>query len=204
METGPLIIFIGALVINAGSPGPSVAAMVARVISQGWRDVIPFMAAMWIGEVIWLSVAVLGLAALAEQFYWTFLTIKYLGVAYLLFLAWKMWRAPVDIGPNEKNAPKGSGVEMFFAGFAVTMGNPKIMIFYMALLPSIFELKAVSVGGWLELVLITLVVLFCIDTVYVSLAMRARMLLKSPRALRLSNRLSAGVMGAAATAIASR
>ena len=53
-------VFALALTLNAGSPGPSIAALVARVISNGWRDVMPFLSAMWIGEVLWLTLAMPG------------------------------------------------------------------------------------------------------------------------------------------------
>ncbi len=204
MEITSLLIFSGALLIAAGSPGPSVAALVARVISQGWRDVIPFLTAMWIGEAVWLAMAVFGLAALASELYWVFVTVKYLGVAYLLFLAWKMWSAPVKIKADDSVRLKGSGFRMFIAGFAVTMGNPKIMVFYLALLPTIIELNGITVVAWAELSLTMLIVLACIDFAYVGLAVRARLVLKSPHALRIANRISAGVMGAAAGVIATR
>lgn len=93
MTVASLLVFAGALLIAAGSPGPSIAALVARVLSKGARDVLPFLSAMWIGEAIWLSFAVAGLAAIAETFHWMFVAIKWAGVAYLLFLAWKMWSA---------------------------------------------------------------------------------------------------------------
>ncbi len=204
MELTSLLIFSGALLIAAGSPGPSVAALVARVISRGWRDAIPFLAAMWIGEAIWLTMAVFGLAALASELYWVFVSVKYLGVAYLLFLAWKMWLAPVEIEAEHCIRLKGSGFRMFIAGLAVTMGNPKIMVFYLALLPTIIELNGITVVAWAELSLTMLIVLVCIDFAYVGLAVRARQMLKSPHALRMANRISAGVMGAAAGAIAAR
>lgn len=52
--------FAAALLLNAGTPGPSIAALVSRVISSGWRDAAPFAVAMWIGEMLWLSVALAG------------------------------------------------------------------------------------------------------------------------------------------------
>lgn len=52
MDSIALAIFALALVVNAGAPAPSVAALVSRVISNGWRDVAPFGAAMRIGEVV--------------------------------------------------------------------------------------------------------------------------------------------------------
>ena len=73
--------------VAAGSPGPSVAALVARVLVRGWREVLPFAAAMWLGEAIWLTLAAFGLAALAESLHWAFLLVKYLGAAYLLYLS---------------------------------------------------------------------------------------------------------------------
>lgn len=203
MSLMTLLVFAGALMMAAGSPGPSIAALVARVLSRGPRDVLPFLAAMWIGEGIWLTCAVLGLAAIAETFYAAFLAIKWLGVAYLLYLAWKMWFAPADPG-NAALPEARSGAKLFFAGLTVTLGNPKIMMFYIALLPAIIDLGAVTLVGWAELVATMFVVLVAIDLAWVLLAARARLFLKSPRAVRIANRVSAGTMAGAAAAIAAR
>jgi len=58
VDLSSLLIFAGALLVAAGSPGPSIAALVARVLTNGYRDVLPFLAAMWIGEALWLLLAV--------------------------------------------------------------------------------------------------------------------------------------------------
>ena len=87
MELSALFIFALALLVAASSPGPSIAALVARVLVRGWHEVAPFVAAMWVGETIWLITAAVGLAALAETFYWAFVVVKYCGVIYLLHLA---------------------------------------------------------------------------------------------------------------------
>jgi len=203
MHLASLLIFAGALLVAAGSPGPSIAALVARVISKGFRDVFPFLLAMWIGEGIWLSFAVFGLAVVAQTFHFAFVVVKWIGVAYLAYLAWKMWTAPVDAKAGE--LPKeDSAVKLFFAGMAVTLGNPKIMMFYLALLPTIIDLGSVTVVGWLELTATMAAVLVAIDLSWVLAAAQARKLLKSPRAMKIANRISAGTMGAAAAAIAAR
>lgn len=203
MDLTSLLIFAGALLVAAGSPGPSIAALVARVISKGFRDVFPFLLAMWIGEGIWLSLAVFGLAVVAQTFHLAFVVVKWLGVAYLLYLAWKMWFAPVKLREGEMPA-EDSPVKLFMAGMAVTLGNPKIMMFYMALLPTIVDLAAVTVIGWLELTLTMAIVLIFIDLVWVFAAAQARKFLKSERAMRVANRISAGMMAGAAAAIATR
>lgn len=198
-----LLIFAAALFVAAGSPGPSIAALVARVISKGFRDVFPFLLAMWIGEAIWLSFAVFGLAMVAQTFHAAFVAVKWAGVAYLAYLAWKMWTAPVEAKTGE--LPKeDSPLKLFFAGMAVTLGNPKIMMFYLALLPTIIDIASVTVVGWLELTLTMAVVLVAIDLAWVLAAAQARKLLKSRRAMRIANRVSAATMAGAAAAIAAR
>ncbi len=203
MDPTVLLVFAGALFVAAGSPGPSIAALVSRVLTRGFRDVLPFLAAMWVGEVLWLTLAVAGLAAIAETFHLLFVAIKWVGIAYLLFLAWKMWTAPETVDPATLAADR-SPVRMFLAGLAVTLGNPKIMVFYLALLPSIVDLRAITVAGWAGLALTLLVVLVCIDLTWSLLAIQARRVLRSPRAVRRANRASATLMTGAAVAIATR
>jgi threonine/homoserine/homoserine lactone efflux protein len=203
MTLTSLLVFAAALFVAAGSPGPSIAALVSRVLSKGYRDVLPFVAAMWVGEAIWLSFAVAGLSALAESFHVVFVAIKWAGVAYLLYLAWKMWFAE-PAGADGELPESRSTLKMFFAGLTVTLGNPKIMMFYVALLPSIIDLNGVTLTGWLELVAAMLIVLAAVDIVWMTLAAKARQFLKSPRAVRIANRISAGTMAGAAAAIAAR
>ncbi len=203
MELTSLLIFAGALLVAAGSPGPSIAALVARVIAKGFRDVFPFLAAMWIGEAIWLSMAVFGLAFVAQTFHLAFVVVKWVGVAYLAWLAWKMWTAPVAV--RDGAMPReDSPAKLFLAGMAVTLGNPKIMMFYLALLPTIIDLGSVTILGWVELTLTMALVLIAIDLTWVLAAAQARRLLKSERAMRIANRISAGTMAGAAAAIATR
>ena len=203
MSLSSLLIFAAALFVAAGSPGPSIAALVARVIAKGWRDVLPFLVAMWIGEAIWLSLAVFGLAFVAQTFHVAFVMLKWAGVAYLVFLAWKMWTAPVAV--REGDLPRNdSPAKLFFAGMAVTLGNPKIMMFYLALLPTIIDLASVTVLGWAELTITMALVLIGVDLAWAAAAAQARRLLKSSRAMRIANRVSATTMAGAAVAIATR
>jgi threonine/homoserine/homoserine lactone efflux protein len=144
-----------------------------------------------------------GLAAIAQSLHLLFVVIKYLGVAYLLYLAWRMWSAPVAARDGALPSEKPAG-KLFAAGMAVTLGNPKIMVFYMALLPSIIDLTHMTVLGWAELSVTMIVVLVAIDLFWVALAARARTIFRSPRAVRTANRVSASLMAGAAAAIAAR
>ncbi|MBO6561983.1 MAG: LysE family translocator [Nisaea sp.] len=203
MDVTSLLVFALALALAAGSPGPSLAALVAQVLARGWRAVLPFLMAMWLGELIWLTMAIVGLVAVAETFHAAFVAIKWLGVGYLAWLAWKMWTAPAETSGASLPEPR-SGLKMFLSGMAVTLGNPKIMVFYLALLPTLIDLGNVSFADWVSISVTLLVVLAAIDLAYVVLAAGARNLMRSPRAVRIANRTSATAMGGAAIAIALR
>ena len=158
---------------------------------------------MWIGEAVWLSLAVWGLNTIAQSFHLVFVAIKWMGVVYLLYLAWRMWNAPSHL--DQGNVPERvSRAKMFAAGLAITLGNPKIMIFYMALLPAIIDLQHLTLLGWAELTATMVLVLMAVDVAWIVMAARVRRLLQSPRAMRVANRCSAGMMAGAATAIAAR
>ncbi|MGB3305188.1 MAG: LysE family translocator [Thermomicrobiales bacterium] len=203
MEPIVIATFAGALLLNAGSPGPSVAALVSRVITNGWRDVLPFVLAMWIGEVGWLTVSMAGLTTLAQTFHTGFVMLRWLGVAYLIYLAWKMWRAPVE-GRGDELPQRQNPASMFAAGMALTIGNPKIMVFYLAVLPALVKIGAFHVTTWATFAITTFLVLTLVDCSWIAFASYARRLLRTPRAMRLANRIGATAMGGAAVLIATR
>ena len=203
MTTTALLLFAGALFLNAGTPGPSIAALVAQVLTRGARPVLPFVAAMWIGEALWLAAAIGGLAVLAERLHTVFVMVKWAGVAYLAWLAVQTWRGPKG-GADEGLPQASSAARLFATGMALTIGNPKIMVFYLALLPSLIDVGAVGVVDWLALTAVQIAVMAAVDLGWMGAAARARGFLSSPRALRLTRRASAVAMGGAAATIAAR
>jgi threonine/homoserine/homoserine lactone efflux protein len=112
-----------------------------------------------------------------------------------------MWFAPTRVAEGE--VPKArSRWRLFGAGLAVTLGNPKIMVFYLALLPTIVDLNRVGAAAWIELTGVTLLVLMSVDFAWALLAVRARRLLTSRKAVKIANRTSATMMAGAAAMIA--
>ena len=100
--------------------------------------------------------------------------------------------------------PRGqSPWRMFGAGLTITLGNPKIMVFYLALLPTLVDLNRVGIAAWIELTAIMFAVLAAVDVAWALLAVRARRLLTSRKAVKIANRTSATMMAGAAAVIAS-
>lgn len=201
-----LAVFASVLAVAGASPGPAVAAILARVLSRGATGVAPFLAGLIIGDVVWLAATVLGLAVVAQTFHELFLVIRYLGAAYLLWLAWKLWFAPISASPEAPDSPSSGerGARAFTGGLMLTLGNPKTMMFYLALLPNIINLADVRLLAFIELVGVIVAVLTGVFTGYVLLATRVRRLFTSPRATRWLNRGSGTVMAGAAIAVATR
>ncbi len=203
MDLTGLIVFAAALAVAAASPGPTTTALVARVLVRGTTGALAFMLGLSLGELVWLTAAILGLAFIAKTFSLAFLVLKYAGAAYLAYLAWKMWTAPAST--ESLSAPKAEHPLRVFAGaVSLTLGNPKIMVFYLALLPNLINLDAVNLLGYGELAGITLMVLTMVDGTYVLLAARARKLFTNPRAIRLLNRSAGALLAGAAVAVAAR
>ncbi|GAB4362824.1 MAG: LysE family translocator [Oricola sp.] len=192
-----------ALGIAAAIPGPGVIALVARALGSGFRPTLPMLFGLAAGDVVYLSFAVLGLAYVAASFGTVFTVIKYLGAAYLAWMAISFWRAGVSA---EKVAARAAGdaLSSFLAGFMVTMGNPKVIVFYLALLPTFLDLSTVTPADFAILIVLTFAILVAVLTPYVGLAGRARHMLQSPRALKALNRVAATFLAGAAAAIATR
>jgi len=199
-----LALFAAALAVAAFSPGPGIAAIVARVLGRGRSGAFAFTAGMAIGDIVWLTLAVLGLAVVAQTFHEVFAVIKYLGAAYLLYVAWKMWKAPAAAPEIAPLTVRESQLRLFLGGLAVCLGNPKTMVFYLALLPSILDTTQIDGLAFVELIAVTLTVVGGVFAFYVLVALRARRWITSARTVRMVNRGSSVVMAGAAVAIASR
>jgi threonine/homoserine/homoserine lactone efflux protein len=204
MSVLALIAFTSALVVAAASPGPGIAAIVARVLSRGMNGAIAFTAGVAVGDIVWLSAAILGLAVIAQTFHVVFLIVKYLGAAYLLYLAWRLWTTPAATPTADLPLNGESRLRLFLAGLTVTLGNPKVMVFYLALLPALIDLHNVTIVEWTILSAVTLAVLACVFGAYIFLAARARRMFTSPRAMTRINKGSGVIMAGAAVAIATR
>src|SRR6201996_2844620 len=74
-------------------PGPGVAAIVARGLGGGFRGAVPMGAGILVGDLVYLSFAAFGLAAIASSFGVVFTIVRYASALYLLFIAWKFWTA---------------------------------------------------------------------------------------------------------------
>ncbi|MEZ5872730.1 MAG: LysE family translocator [Nitratireductor sp.] len=190
--------YVLALGIAAAIPGPGVAAVVARALGTGFRRSIALISGIIAGDLVYLSAAVGGLATIAHAMPQAFLAVRIAGAAYLLWLAWQFWRAGIAISDITRSPGRRDGLASFLAGLALTLGNPKPIVFYLALLPSVIDMNGVHFHEWLILCVLTVAILFAVLLPYAALAARARHFFADRHAMKMLNRIAAIAMIAAA------
>jgi len=194
-----------ALGIAAAIPGPGMAALVARSVSGGALSGFCLLLGLILGDLAYLSFAVFGLAMVAEHFNALFQLVRWGAALYLCYLAWQFWYAshqPIEVGMSVK---KKELVSAALSGLTITLGNPKTIAFYLALLPLVINLEAVSLQTWaLMLVPLTILVLLSVGALFIFAAVRIRHLLSSQRAQQQLFRGAATIMVAAAASMVVR
>lgn len=204
MDLFTLSAFTIAYAIAVLVPGPGVAAVVARALGGGFRAAFPMVLGILAGDLVYLVFALFGLAAIATWFGPVFMVIKWASALYLFYIAWQFWTAKP--GSEQIGAKKdASAWKTFLSGFMLTMGNPKTIVFYLALLPTVVPLdKPITALGFTELTAIVIVVLLIIGCGYAGLAAAARDFFTSARALRNLNRTAGAIMAGAAAFVIAR
>lgn len=198
MDLITLLTFTIAYAIAVLVPGPGVAAVVARALGGGFKGAFPMVLGILAGDLVYFVFAVFGLATIATYFGPLFVVVRWAGAAYLLFIAYKFWTARPG---SEQLRPKNEdGWRTFLAGFSLTMGNPKTIVFYLAILPTVIPLHQMTPLAFAELTFIVIVVLLIIGSGYAWLASAARDMFKSNKALGRLNK-TAGLMMATAAGL---
>ena len=204
MDLITLLAFTIAYVVAVLVPGPGVAAIVARALGGGFWSAVPMVVGILLGDLVYLAFALFGLAAIATFFGPVFVVIRWAGALYLLYIAWKFWTAKP--GAEQLGPKRGeSKLRTFASGFALTMGNPKTIVFYLALLPTVVPLdRPITALGATELTTIVVVVLLTIGSGYAALAALARELFTSAKAIRRMNKTAGAIMAGAAAFVVAR
>jgi threonine/homoserine/homoserine lactone efflux protein len=204
MTITSLLLFASVYFVAVASPGPGMAAVVARGLAQGMQAAPAFIAGFVVGDLIWFTVAATGLAVIAKSFETLFLAIKYAGCAYLLYIAWKIWTAPVAAENVEAAHDKVKSWPSFLGSLSLTLGNPKVIVFFLSLMPLVVDVKTITPLVFFEMAVIIVLVFTPVLLTTLYLADRARRIFTSAKALRRINRTTAGIMAGAAVAIAAR
>jgi homoserine/homoserine lactone efflux protein len=181
------------------TPGPNVALIVSNSAGYGTRYGLLTVAGTATAMVVQLTLTVFGMTAVLGAVAGWLVWLRFIGVAYLLFLGVKQWRAaPVDLGAAA-GEPR-SLRSVFGRGFLISMTNPKTLLFYAAFFPQFVSAKRSMPAQLAVLSAIFLGLALLFDGTWALVAGHARGLLR--RGPRLRNRISGGLLIAAGLGLA--
>ncbi len=196
-----VLLLAGAMFLLAVTPGPGVLATVARALASGFRPAALVVAGIVLGDIVFLLLAIFGLGALAVILGDLFSVVKYLGAAYLIWLGLRLWFSE-PTPPHEQVNPDTRASGNLLSGLLITLANPKVILFYLGLLPTFIDLQRLTAVDILITVAVVSTVLGATLLGYALAAARARDLIRSRRAARNLNRSAGAAMLAAGATLA--
>jgi threonine/homoserine/homoserine lactone efflux protein len=199
-----LLAFFGVSLLLGITPGPDNLFVLVQSAQRGWRAGMAVVVGLCAGLVVHTAAVALGLAALFAASATAFTVLKYLGAAYLAWLAWQSLRpypevaqdeVQADTAPGTSERPAGGAWRMVGRGMVMNLTNPKVLIFFLAFLPQFANPALGSVAPQIMLLGVVFMVatLLVFGAIAVFSGAFGTLLLRSPRAQRWLNR-AAGVV----------
>ena len=132
---GMALVALGMVLI----PGPNMIYLVSRSVSQGWRAGMVSLTGTFVGFLVYMTLANLGLAAVFVYVPLLYTALKVAGALYLLYLAWRAVR-PGGSSPFEtRDLPRDPRWKLFRMGLVTNLLNPKAAVIYLALIPQFVD-----------------------------------------------------------------
>ena len=189
--------FLVTSLIVVVSPGTGVLYTLAAGLARGSRASVVAAFGCTLGIVPHMAAAILGLAALLHTSALAFQTLKYLGVAYLLYMAWSTLRAQGALSVDERIGPR-SATQVIASAILINLLNPKLSIFFLAFLPQFISASEPHpLARMLELSAVFMLLTFVVFVGYGLFAASIRThVISRPRVLTWLRRTFAGAFAA--------
>jgi homoserine/homoserine lactone efflux protein len=195
--------FIGAAVVIAVSPGAGAIQSMATGLTHGVRRGYWSILGLEMGLMLQLLLVALGLGALVTSSIVAFNVVKWIGVAYLIYLAVRQWRtATRDLREQVGTATSDGGrAALVLRGFLVNATNPKGLVFFLAVLPQFVVPTAPLLPQYLAIGVTMVAVDVVVMGLYTGLAVRLLHWMHTPRQQTIVNRVFSGLFATAAVVL---
>lgn len=203
MDWSTWIPFFFATVAISLSPGPGAIAAMGAGLNHGFQRGQRIAFGLALGVWTQLAVVGVGLGALLATSNTAFAIVKWLGVAYLVWLGIQQWRAPAaPLVARDDGAGQMSTRALILRGWTVNAVNPKGTVFLLAVLPQFVDPAQPLLAQYLVIGATFGVVEFCVMSGYAALAARVLGLLRTPAQMRTTNRVFGSLFVAAGALLA--
>jgi threonine/homoserine/homoserine lactone efflux protein len=179
-------------------PGTGVLYTLAVGLTRGWRASVLAALGCTLGILPHIGASIIGLAALLHSSALAFQVVKYLGVAYLFYMAWGVLRDGGALEVSTREAAPSSAARIVGAGFLLNILNPKLSLFFLAFLPQFVPAAAPApTATLLGLAAVFMALTFVVFVGYGAFAAATRRhVISRPGVLRWLRRGFAGAFGA--------
>jgi threonine/homoserine/homoserine lactone efflux protein len=192
MEMSALMVFAAAVIAMQAAPGPVVAVALSRAMNRDTGGCIAFGTGVCIGQLIPIATIALGFATWVQG-NGEFLTgFRLLGSAYMLWLAWQMWRA-AQFGTGVASSTRG-WLASAGAGAAICLGSPYTIVFYLLMLPSVAPDGLADLTTVSAIMSISIIMTAGTLAMMMLLAAQLHHILTSPRLSKAFNRVIAALL----------
>jgi threonine/homoserine/homoserine lactone efflux protein len=188
-----ITLYAWAMVILVLTPGPVVAALIARSAAGGVRAAVPLALGVAVGDIFWPLAAMLGITAVLNLYAGALTLLRWIGASILLWMGWQLIRDARDAASRTEALKSESGWAGFAAGLSVIAGNPKAILFYLGLLPGFFRMEVLRPADMALICLISAATPFLGNLLWSALFSRARRFLSDPVAMRRTH-VAAGLL----------
>ena len=186
----PLALTVFVLAIT---PGPGVFATIGRALSHGFFQAAAMAAGIVCGDLLYLMLALYGLSAVAQLLGDLFLLIRFLGSGYLILLGLLLILTQTGQDPGQSTPVQATG-SSFCSGLTITLGNPKVIVFYLGFLPGFLDMRQIHGSNVLMVAATVVLVLGSVLLGYAFLAAQARNILTGSQARHNLNRGAGCIM----------
>lgn len=190
MELSTWLAFFAASWAISLSPGAGAVAAMSAGLNHGFRR--GYITTLGLVTGIWTQTLIVGvgLGALIATSSLAFSIVKWAGVAYLVWLGIKQWRAPAEpAAAADEAAPRAGARELFVRGWIVNALNPKGTVFLLAVVPQFLDLAHPLLPQYLVIAATLAFTDLVVMAGYTALASRVLRALRAPSQLRLLNRV---------------
>lgn len=198
------LLFAGAALLMALTPGPNMVYLISRSICQGRRAGVISLFGVVAGFLVHMFTAAVGLTALFMAVPMAYEVLKWAGAAYLLYLAWQAVRPGARSPFEARDLSQDSPRKLFAMGFLTNLLNPKIAVFYLAIFPQFVSPEHGSVFAQSVVLGLTQIVFsFSVNlSIALSAAKLARWFQHNRRWLAVQRYVMGGVLAALAVRLA--
>ena len=196
------ITYFLATIILSVTPGPGVFSSISSGLHHGFRLGLWNGVGMQAANAILVGIVSLGLGAILLASETLFTAVKWLGVAYLLYLGIVTWRSRPKGFEEDRDDHARTAREVFLRGFFVNITNPKGIIFFAAILPQFIDVHRPQMAQYAIFAATTFSVDVVVMMAYTALAAKVLRVMREPRHLRWINRSLGGAFIAAGLALA--